>query len=152
MKGERGAVRRAAGLDCITRCSLAASRRQAVPPAPWGRAGGATCAGLELEGGTDADAIGLVIIGAVIGLVFLHPAEFDHGIEGDAGFVVPYMDISAASDAIIQLILDPSLRNTLGQNGRKKVLERHNTDKSVASVEAIIQKYLPLQVSEQHNQ
>jgi glycosyltransferase involved in cell wall biosynthesis len=73
-------------------------------------------------------------------------------IEADAGFVVPYMDISAASDAIIQLILDPSLRNTLGQNARKKVLERHNTDKSVASVEAIIQKYLPLQVSEKHNQ
>lgn len=73
-------------------------------------------------------------------------------IEGDAGFVVPYMDISAASDAVIQLILDPSLRNSLGQNARKKVLERHNTDKSVASVEAIIQKYLPLQVSEQHNQ
>ncbi len=73
-------------------------------------------------------------------------------IEGDAGFVVPYMDISAASDAIIQLILDPSLRNSLGENARKKVLERHNTDKSIASVEAIIQKYLPLQVSEQHNQ
>jgi glycosyltransferase involved in cell wall biosynthesis len=73
-------------------------------------------------------------------------------IETDAGFVVPYMDISAASDAIIQLILDPSLRNALGQNARKKVLERHNTDKSVARIEAIIQKYLPLQVSEQHNQ
>nr|WP_295931068.1 glycosyltransferase family 4 protein [uncultured Dyadobacter sp.] len=73
-------------------------------------------------------------------------------IESDAGFVVPYMDISAASDAIIQLILDPSLRNTMGQNARRKVLERHNTDKSVARIEAIIQKYLPLQVSEQHNQ
>jgi glycosyltransferase involved in cell wall biosynthesis len=73
-------------------------------------------------------------------------------IESDAGFVVPYMDISAASEAVIQLILDPSLRDSLGQNGRKKVLERHNTDKSVGSIEAIIQKYLPLQVSEQHNQ
>lgn len=73
-------------------------------------------------------------------------------IESDAGFVIPFMDISAASDAIIQLILDPSLRETLGRNGRRKVLERHNTDKSLARIEAIIQKYLPLQVSENHNQ
>lgn len=73
-------------------------------------------------------------------------------IESDAGFVVPYMDISAASEAIIKLVLDPSLRDSLGQKGRKKVLERHNTEKSLASIEAIIQKYLPLQVSEQHNQ
>jgi glycosyltransferase involved in cell wall biosynthesis len=73
-------------------------------------------------------------------------------IESDAGFVVPYMDISAASEAIIQLVLDPSMRDSMGQNGRKKVLERHNTDKSVARIEAIIQKYLPLQVSEQQNQ
>ncbi|WP_031526905.1 glycosyltransferase family 4 protein [Dyadobacter crusticola] len=73
-------------------------------------------------------------------------------IESDAGFVVPYMDISAASDAIIQLVLDPALRETLGRKGRQKVLERHNTEKSVGSIEAIIQKYLPLQVSEQHNQ
>jgi glycosyltransferase involved in cell wall biosynthesis len=73
-------------------------------------------------------------------------------IESDAGYVVPYMDISAASDAVIQLVLDPALRETLGRKGRQKVLERHNTEKSVGSIEAIIQKYLPLQVSEQHNQ
>jgi len=73
-------------------------------------------------------------------------------IESDAGFVVPYMDISAASEALIKLILDPSLRETMGQKGRTKVLERHNTVKSVSKIEAIIQKYLPLQVSEKHNQ
>jgi len=73
-------------------------------------------------------------------------------IESDAGFVVPYMDISAASEALINLIVDPSLRETMGQKGRTKVLERHNTVKSVAKIEAIIQKYLPLQVSEKHNQ
>lgn len=73
-------------------------------------------------------------------------------IEDDAGFVVPYMDISAASDAIIQLVLDPELRDRMGEKGRRKVLERHNTDKSVGNIETIIQKYLPLQVSEQQNQ
>jgi glycosyltransferase involved in cell wall biosynthesis len=73
-------------------------------------------------------------------------------IESDAGFVVPYMDISAASEAIIKLILDPGMRETMGRKGREKVLERHNTDKSVSKIETIIQKYLPLQVSEKHNQ
>lgn len=73
-------------------------------------------------------------------------------IEEDAGFVVPYMDISAASEAIIKLVLDPALRETLGRKGREKVLERHNTGKSVSKIETIIQKYLPLQVSEKHNQ
>jgi glycosyltransferase involved in cell wall biosynthesis len=72
-------------------------------------------------------------------------------IESDAGFVVPYLDITAASEAVIQLVLDPGLRQMMGEKGRKKVLERHNTDKSVGNVEAIIQKYLPLIVSEQHN-
>jgi glycosyltransferase involved in cell wall biosynthesis len=73
-------------------------------------------------------------------------------IESDAGFVVPYLDISAASDALIQLILDPGMRESMGAKGRQKVLARHNTDKSVSQIEAIIQKYLPLQVSENYNQ
>jgi len=73
-------------------------------------------------------------------------------IEADAGFVVPYMDITAASDAVIQLVLDPGLRHMMGAKGRKKVLERHNTEKSISNIEAIIQKYIPLQISEQQNQ
>src|SRR5690606_13273171 len=64
-------------------------------------------------------------------------------IEADAGFVVPFLDINAASDAVIQLILDPGLRQIMGGKGRRKVLERHNTDKSIGKIEAIIQKYLP---------
>ncbi len=72
-------------------------------------------------------------------------------IESDAGSVVPYLDITAASEAIIQLVLDPELRQIMGRKGRQKVLERHNTDKSVGNIEAIIQKYLPLIVSEQHH-
>ncbi|TDE16559.1 glycosyltransferase family 4 protein [Dyadobacter psychrotolerans] len=73
-------------------------------------------------------------------------------IESDAGFVVPYLDIAAASDAVIQLVLDPGLRQIMGEKGRKKVLERHNTEKSVGNIETIIQKYLPLTVSEKQNQ
>jgi glycosyltransferase involved in cell wall biosynthesis len=69
-------------------------------------------------------------------------------IEDDAGFVVPYMDISAASAALVKLIIDPDLRRKMGEKGRQKVLSRHNVEKSVGQVEAIIQKYLPLQMQE----
>jgi glycosyltransferase involved in cell wall biosynthesis len=72
-------------------------------------------------------------------------------IESDAGFVVPYLDISAASDALIQLILDPSLRQEMGHKGREKVLARHNIERSVNQIEGVIQKYLPLQ-AENYNQ
>jgi glycosyltransferase involved in cell wall biosynthesis len=71
-------------------------------------------------------------------------------IEADAGFVVPYLDISAASDALIQLILDPSMRRDMGKRGRQKVLERHNTERSVNQIEAVIQKYLPLRAENFH--
>ncbi len=72
-------------------------------------------------------------------------------IESDAGFVVPYLDISAASEALIKLILDPSMREEMGRNGRKKVLSRHNIESSVNQIEGVIQKYLPLQ-EENYNQ
>ena len=69
-------------------------------------------------------------------------------IANDAGRTVPYMDIPAASEAIIQLILDPGERTLLGRKGRKKVLERHKTGLSIERIMAIIQKYLNLPLSE----
>ncbi len=69
-------------------------------------------------------------------------------IANDAGRTVSYMDIPAASEAIIQLILDPGERVLLGREGRKKVLERHKTGLSIERIMAIIQKYLNLPLSE----
>ncbi len=69
-------------------------------------------------------------------------------IANDAGRTVPYMDIPAASEAIIQLILDPGERTLLGRRGRMKVLERHKTGLSIERIMAIIQKYLNLPLSE----
>lgn len=72
-------------------------------------------------------------------------------IESDAGIVVGNVDIQAASDAIIKLALNPELRNSMGHVARQKVLTRHNTDQSVDKIESIINKYLPLRVSEIHH-
>lgn len=73
-------------------------------------------------------------------------------IEEDAGFVVPFLDIDAAADAAIQLVLDPNLRARMGQRGRQKVLDRHNTKRSIENIESIIQKFIPIKVSEQQDQ
>lgn len=58
--------------------------------------------------------------------------------EGITGFIVPPRDEHAAAAAIETLILNPALRKTLGENGRKKVGLLYNWDKNL---EDIIQIY-----------
>jgi glycosyltransferase involved in cell wall biosynthesis len=72
-------------------------------------------------------------------------------VESDAGMVVNNMDIQDASDALMKLALHPELRSSMGSVARQKVLLRHNTEQSVDRIESIINKYLPLQVSEKHH-
>jgi glycosyltransferase involved in cell wall biosynthesis len=59
-------------------------------------------------------------------------------VETDAGFVVDYLDETQMSDRIIELIENPSLRDELGQNAKRKVLERHPTIESVDNVMKIV--------------
>ncbi|GAB3330344.1 hypothetical protein GCM10027299_34870 [Larkinella ripae] len=54
-------------------------------------------------------------------------------VETDGGFVVPYLDTVAMADRIGELIDDPVQRRTMGQNLRKKVIERHSSEKSLDS-------------------
>jgi glycosyltransferase involved in cell wall biosynthesis len=61
-------------------------------------------------------------------------------VEEDAGFVVPYLDIYAMSQKIIELIENQKLRQTLGQKAKQKVLQRHDTDESVRKVLGIINR------------
>ena len=57
---------------------------------------------------------------------------FDRGggapefVEEDCGFVVPYLDIEAMADRIIELVDDPGLRESQGRRGADKVRERHD--------------------------
>lgn len=61
-------------------------------------------------------------------------------VESDAGIVVGYLDIMAASEAIVSLIQDPALRQQKGVNAFHKVLDRHNTNHSVQKVLTIIEE------------
>lgn len=64
-------------------------------------------------------------------------------VEEDAGFVVPYLDVTAMSKAVITLIENPDLRRQQGKRGKEKVLERHATDASVAKVVETIRRLNP---------
>lgn len=59
-------------------------------------------------------------------------------VEEDAGFVVPYFDSVEMSKRIIELVENDALRSTMGQNAKRKVLERHPTTESVEKVVDII--------------
>ena len=44
-------------------------------------------------------------------------------LEGKTGFLIPIKDVNSGYEAISQLIENPSLRNSMGESGRKRVLE-----------------------------
>ncbi|MPR36781.1 glycosyltransferase family 4 protein [Salmonirosea aquatica] len=69
-------------------------------------------------------------------------------VEQDAGEVVGYLDVAAASQAIITLINDPVLRKKKGKAAHHKVLERHNTEQSIQKILTIIHDLMPVPVSE----
>ncbi|MDZ7897034.1 MAG: glycosyltransferase family 4 protein [Arcicella sp.] len=49
-------------------------------------------------------------------------------VENDCGFVVDYLDIRTVKERIIELKEKPLLKIELGENARKKALERHNQE------------------------
>jgi len=61
-------------------------------------------------------------------------------VEEDAGYVVPYLDSAEMSRKVITLIEDKALRLKMGQNAKRKVLERHDTQQNVEKVLALIKE------------
>ncbi|MFO7525183.1 MAG: glycosyltransferase [Ignavibacteriaceae bacterium] len=65
-----------------------------------------------------------VIVSDVGGL----PGVVDHGI---TGYIVESQNVQALVDSLTKLILDPVLRDTMGRNGRQKVLREFDWKESV---------------------
>lgn len=59
-------------------------------------------------------------------------------LEGETGFLIPINEVSAGTKAISTLIENPSLRNSMGESGRQRVLENF----SLESFEQKIIKHL----------
>jgi glycosyltransferase involved in cell wall biosynthesis len=63
-------------------------------------------------------------------------------IEQDAGFVVPYLDVSALAAAVVQLVENSDLRQQMGACGQRKITERHDTAPGLAEIARIVQDAL----------
>ena len=51
-------------------------------------------------------------------------------VENDCGAVLEYLNVDSVVEKIVELKENPSLREQMGVNARKKVLERHNQEKA----------------------
>lgn len=58
-------------------------------------------------------------------------------IDGETGFVVPRADSRALARAVVKILRDPQLRQTLGRNARKRVEENY-------SYEVLVNKFLEI--------
>ena len=63
-------------------------------------------------------------------------------VEDDAGFVIPYLDISEMADKVVLLANDSKLRKKLGENGKNKVLQKHLIDNTAPGVLAVIERMM----------
>ena len=65
-------------------------------------------------------------------------------VEDDCGFVVPYLNLDAMADKILELYQDQHLCLQLGQNAAKKVGDRHDIEITAPEILEVIKQYLIL--------
>jgi len=63
-------------------------------------------------------------------------------VENDAGFVVPYLHITAMAEKIAALARHPDLTKCLGAKAREKVFQRHDISIAFPSILEVIQRVL----------
>jgi len=62
-------------------------------------------------------------------------------VEDDCGFVVPYLNIEAMADRVVELLESPALRKRLGEAAAEKVRERHDVAKLAPRLLGIIERF-----------
>jgi glycosyltransferase involved in cell wall biosynthesis len=63
-------------------------------------------------------------------------------VKDDCGFVVPYLDIEAMADKIIELKNKPKLRKALGKSASQRVRDKHSIDISAHNILEIINRFV----------
>ncbi len=61
-------------------------------------------------------------------------------VEEDGGFVVPYLDLDAMSNRVLNLLHKPELRQTMGKRLSQKILERHPAKQSIETLVTLFNK------------
>jgi glycosyltransferase involved in cell wall biosynthesis len=65
-------------------------------------------------------------------------------VENDAGFIVPYLDMNAMADKVIELLHDKSLREKIGERAAQKVQERHTVSVAAPQIVKVINQFMDL--------
>lgn len=63
-------------------------------------------------------------------------------VEGDAGFVVPYLDLDAAGDRLAALMDDPALRRRLGDQAATKARARYGLEHLGRGLGPVLDRYI----------
>jgi glycosyltransferase involved in cell wall biosynthesis len=63
-------------------------------------------------------------------------------VEEDAGFVVPYLDISAMADKVVLLAMNIKIREDLGSRGSEKVAESYDISVGALKILDVIEQHL----------
>ena len=82
----------------------------------------------------DAMACSKAVVGSAVGGI---PEVVDHGV---TGLLVPPRDATALGAAVVRLLRDPSLRETLGRAGRQRLEARFTSDRMVHETLTVYQR------------
>ena len=63
-------------------------------------------------------------------------------VGSDCGFVVPYLDLRAMADRVIELLDDDDMRKRMGAAAREKVTARHTIESSAPRIVEVLEKAL----------
>lgn len=59
-------------------------------------------------------------------------------VEGDAGMIVPYLDVPAMAKACVELLLDEPRRKEMGKNAKRKVLDNYTLNLQAPKIRSVI--------------
>jgi len=82
-------------------------------------------------------------------LCFENAGGMPEFVENDAGFIIPYLDIEAMADRIIELRKNPELCHKLGQTGKTKIVTKYTIDTIAPQIMDCIEKTFISQSSQQ---
>jgi len=75
-------------------------------------------------------------------LCFAESGGMPEFVENDAGFVVPYLEIDAMANKVVELIHDEKLLRGFGERAAQKVRERHEISVAAPEIVKVIQRVL----------
>lgn len=95
---------------------------------------------------TEPEPFGVVIVEA---MAAGKPVIATHGggpeeivLDGHSGFLVPARDADSLANKLLALFADPALRSRMGEEGRRRAVERFSQDQLIQNIEALVKELM----------